>query len=355
MLRIRELAPENIRDEPNLFQSPFWARFKELRGYETQIFRIEYRGRNTNMVIIHRPCSAGARFGYVPHGPDIRVPQERQGPLLEEISERVLHHLPANCHFLRYDPPWPNPYTVSTAEGTNECRPPEPRIREMRMNFGCRNWNLCKAPTDMQPMATVLIDLRRTANALLRDMHPKTRYSIRKSFDRGVTLTEAGEEALPLWHRIYLDMATRKKIVAEDMPYFMDLFATSHDHQCDLRFTLAWHQGNLLAGNIIAFHNSTAYYLHSAASSRGRSKMASYAALWKSIMVAKRRGCRWFDLMGIPPNRDPHHPMHGLYRFKTRFGGRILHFRGCWDYPFENEGYSALAYAGALKNPFHVR
>jgi lipid II:glycine glycyltransferase (peptidoglycan interpeptide bridge formation enzyme) len=355
MVRVQERNPACIQYEPNLFQSPFWARFKEVRGYETQAFRIECENRSTNMIIIHRPCAEDALFGYVPHGPEIPMPQDRQGPLLEEISEYISPHLPENCFFLRYEPPWPNPYAVTRRDGAVECRPPEPRVREMRMNFGCRNWNLRKAATDMQPMSTVLLDLGRTANDLLRDMHSKTRYCIRKSFRHGVLLTEAGAEALPLWHPIYQKMAARKKIVAEDEAYFKDLFATAGRHQCDLRLTLAWHGGKPVAGNIIAFHNATAYYLYSAASGQGRKKMASYGALWKSFMNAKRRGFRWFDLMGIPPNRDTQHPMHGLYRFKTRFGGQVVHFRGCWDYPFENQRYSALALSSALKNPFHVR
>jgi len=343
------------RHDPNLFQSPFWARFKEIRGYQTQAFRIDYQGRRTNMVVIHRPCGPDERYGYIPHGPDIYVPQETQGPILEEISEHVTHRLPEDCRFLRFDLPWGSPYVGPSTEGAPECTPPEPRVREMRMNFGCRRWNLCKAPTDMQPPATVILDLDRPVGALLRDMHPKTRYSIRRAFRRGVRVTREGLEALPLWHRLYRDMAGRKNIVCEDLPYFKDLFATARDSGCTLHLFLAWHRGEAVAGNLVALHNKTAYYLHSAASGRGRRATASYAVLWKSIMDARGQGIRRFDLMGIPPNRDPRHPMHGLYRFKTRFGGRIFHFRGCWDYPFDSNGYSALALQAALDDPFHVR
>jgi lipid II:glycine glycyltransferase (peptidoglycan interpeptide bridge formation enzyme) len=49
---------------------------------------------------------------------------------------------------------------------------------------------------------------------------------------------------------------------------------------------------------------------------------------------AKAAGCLVYDLFGIPPVDDPNHPMAGLYRFKTGFGGRIVHRPGSWDYPY---------------------
>jgi lipid II:glycine glycyltransferase (peptidoglycan interpeptide bridge formation enzyme) len=64
-------------------------------------------------------------------------------------------------------------------------------------------------------------------------------------------------------------------------------------------------------------------------------------------------GCRSLDLMGIPPDDRPGHPMHGLYRFKTRFGGSIRHRRGCWDYPLEEALYPALAFVGDTTNPLN--
>ena len=47
--------------------------------------------------------------------------------------------------------------------------------------------------------------------------------------------------------------------------------------------------------------------------------------------MVKENGCRYYDLFGIPPAPDAGHPMHGLYRFKTGFGGNILHRYGSYD------------------------
>ena len=63
--------------------------------------------------------------------------------------------------------------------------------------------------------------------------------------------------------------------------------------------------------------------------------MAPYALQARAMEDAWEMGCRVYDLFGIPPKEDPSHPMAGLYRFKTGFGGRIVHRPGCWDYPYK--------------------
>jgi len=52
-----------------------------------------------------------------------------------------------------------------------------------------------------------------------------------------------------------------------------------------------------------------------------------------------RKGCKVYDMFGIPPSREKSHPMHGLYQFKTGFGGNLFHRMGCWDYPLDRELY----------------
>jgi lipid II:glycine glycyltransferase (peptidoglycan interpeptide bridge formation enzyme) len=62
--------------------------------------------------------------------------------------------------------------------------------------------------------------------------------------------------------------------------------------------------------------------------------MAPYALQVRAMLDAMEEGCKEYDLFGIPPKEDPLHPMAGLYRFKTGFGGRIIHRPGSWDYPY---------------------
>jgi lipid II:glycine glycyltransferase (peptidoglycan interpeptide bridge formation enzyme) len=62
--------------------------------------------------------------------------------------------------------------------------------------------------------------------------------------------------------------------------------------------------------------------------------MATYLLQWQAMRDAKAAGCMRYDLFGIPPDDNPDHPMAGLYRFKTGFGGKTIHRPGSWDYVY---------------------
>jgi lipid II:glycine glycyltransferase (peptidoglycan interpeptide bridge formation enzyme) len=51
------------------------------------------------------------------------------------------------------------------------------------------------------------------------------------------------------------------------------------------------------------------------------------------MRAAAAAGCRDYDLWGVPPRPDPDHPWHGLWQFKTGFGGRLVELCGAWELP----------------------
>ena len=70
--------------------------------------------------------------------------------------------------------------------------------------------------------------------------------------------------------------------------------------------------------------------------------MPSYALQWAAIRWAREQGALRYDLYGIPPDDDPRHPMHGLYRFKTGFGGAVVRRQGCHDVVLNRPLYALL-------------
>ncbi|MFZ0241642.1 MAG: peptidoglycan bridge formation glycyltransferase FemA/FemB family protein [Desulfobacterales bacterium] len=51
--------------------------------------------------------------------------------------------------------------------------------------------------------------------------------------------------------------------------------------------------------------------------------------------------------------KDPDHPYSGLYRFKTGFGGKIIHQSGSWDYPLDAAGYKIFRNSETLGSILH--
>jgi lipid II:glycine glycyltransferase (peptidoglycan interpeptide bridge formation enzyme) len=187
-----------------------------------------------------------------------------------------------------------------------------------------------------------LVDPRTDEKTLLAGMRSKTRYNIRLARRRGVTVEHHGFDALASWYELYRDTMHRKGLTVHDYRHFEALFAAEEaveDERGDIRLLLARAHGELLAGMILGVYGDYAVYLYGASSTRHRSSMPSHLLQWRAIREAAAAGCRTYDMYGIPPDESPSHPMHGLLRFKSGFGGSRLTRRGCWDYPFAEEPY----------------
>ena len=83
--------------------------------------------------------------------------------------------------------------------------------------------------------------------------------------------------------------------------------------------------------------------------------MPNYALQWRAILHAREAGFATYDLFGVPPADDPTHPMHGLYRFKTGFGGRLVHRAGSWDVVTRPMRYGAYHFAERIRSFYFHR
>ena len=359
-VELRNLPYQRIDGGDNLFQSPFWGRFKSLFGWTPRGFHVRSEAGCGSLLVLTRPIAANRCFGYVPQGPDLDLPPSEHGGFLEELSRRLRSELPPECVFLRYDLPWRTPYAEEDGAprvGGEDPRP-EPRIREMRMNFGTAEWNLRKAPTDLLPPDTVVLDLSVGEQRLLSGMSPTARYNVRMSERRGVTAEEVGLEQLPTWQRMYAATAQRHGLEAHQRSYFRRLFeaaARKPGERAGLRLLFARVGGCVAAGMILALCGRRAVYLFGASTRRHRRLAPSHRLQWRAMQVARRHGCTSYDLFGIPPSNNPAHPLYGLLRFKTGFGGRIVRRAGCWDYPVARAPYRLYRVAEGVRDRYFHR
>ncbi|OHD20511.1 MAG: hypothetical protein A2064_13985, partial [Spirochaetes bacterium GWB1_66_5] len=258
--------------------------------------------------------------------------------------EALRPHL-AGCLFLRFDLPW-----VLRPEGLGA----DPTA-------GLRAAGLRKAPMDVQPPDTVVLDLGYEEESLLAAMKAKTRYNIGLAAKKGVRVEEGGAADLPAWYELYRQTARRDRITLHDYEYYRRQFELAQAGGApagggpELKLLLARHEGDLLAGILLAVHGRAATYLYGASSDAKRNLMPAYALQWEAIRIARRQGCLTYDLFGIPPSQDPAHPMHGLYRFKTGFGGRLVSRPGCWDFPYRRAAYAAYAVAERARAWYYRR
>lgn len=199
---------------------------------------------------------------------------------------------------------------------------------------------LKRAPIRVQPPDTVIVPLG-DDDAMLAAMKAKTRYNVRLAAKKGVTITvdtaAAALAALPTWYALYEETARRDAIAIHSEQYYYTVIKTALDltegGEAAPRINLyrAYHEDDLLGGIIVASWRGVSTYLYGASSNAKRNLMASYLLQWRAMCDARDGGDHSYDMFGIPSSSDPDDPMYGLYRFKTGFGGRIVHRAGAWD------------------------
>jgi len=327
-LTLRKVTLEDLDNQDCLLQSGFWGFYKQKSGQTAHPFLIDsdQTGKPRPLLVLERPLPGGGSLGYVPHGPSLpSFYQADPAAYLSHLGEILRSHLSPKCVFLRFDLPWYGNAGKSMTAGAAG--------------------RLVKAPVDVQPPATVIIDLEAGEDEILKRMKSKTRYNIRLAGKRGVEVVAGNREDLSQWYAMYRETSVRDKIAIHSYEYYHQLFISRDEYEGnspELLILLARVDKATVAGNIVALHGKQAVYLYGASLSKKRNLMPTYALQWKGIQKAREQGCTSYDLFGIPPTDRPDHPMHGLYRFKTGFGGAVIHRAGCWDYLFKPGKYRLL-------------
>jgi lipid II:glycine glycyltransferase (peptidoglycan interpeptide bridge formation enzyme) len=279
---------------------------------------------------------------YVPWGPELPAAFPDDSRLrAEAAAELALALRPfLRSAFIRFDLPW------FDSDGGFPLPLPGGRFR--------------RAGADIQPPDTVLVDLTPPLDDILAAMKPKCRYNIGLAQKRGVVVCEQkNDNDIEFFYRLLKDTALRDGIAVHSIEYYRSLFDECNGRSgiipAQLRLYAARHEDDDLAAIVALFRGKQATYLYGASSNIKRNLMSPYALQWKAMQDAKAFGCTVYDLFGIPPDENPSHPMAGLYRFKTGFGGTIVRRPGSWDYPYKPVLHALFKNAEILRKKKMVR
>ncbi len=318
-IAVRPATLCDLDSSPELLQTGWWGSFKQAHGWKAHPFHVTVTGKGEAdfcLLVLTRALFRALFLAYVPFGP-VFDPGSCRGEFLSSLGRALHRELPAGTVLLRFDLPW---------EKTGESPA-----------WTGRGAQVTKSPSDIQPPSTVIVDLSGPLERVLGSMKSKTRYNIRLAEKKGVTVSECAEDGFQAWYELYRETSRRDRIAIHSPAYYRDLFAAWQRYPGEapvVDLLTAWHEGDLLAGNICIYWKRRGVYLTGASSSGKRNLMPTYALQWDAIRRAKEAGCTEYDLYGVPPSPDPDHPMFGLYQFKTGFSDRIVQRWGTWDVPY---------------------
>jgi lipid II:glycine glycyltransferase (peptidoglycan interpeptide bridge formation enzyme) len=194
----------------------------------------------------------------------------------------------------------------------------------------------CLSSRHFQPHRTVKVPLL-DDEALLQQMHSKTRYNIRLAQRRGFVVDRASpnETALDAFYGLLEDTAQRNEYRIHQRSYYDNLIGALGD---DAALLFVRDGSTLMGGALAAAFGDEAIYLHGASSTKHRATGATAYLHFETMRWARERGCSRYDLGGIPAHDPPAgsdadsnpasrgQDLAGMYKFKVGFGGKIVEF-----------------------------
>ena len=166
-------------------------------------------------------------------------------------------------------------------------------------------------------------------------MKRKTRNNTGLAARHGVKVRADSADDSGIFLFLYEETAGRNHIRNHSAEYFAALFRPESD--AEVKLLIAEHEGVPLSSMFLSISDDRASYLYGASSSNGREHVSTYLLQTTAIMMAKERGALEYDLFGVAPKGEEHHPLSGLSRFKLGFGEERLDRMGCWAYPLKKD------------------
>lgn len=213
-----------------------------------------------------------------------------------------------------------------------------------------------QSPQTIQPPRTVVINIAGADETILGRMNQGTRRKIRKSLKSDIEIVEGARADVSAFSSLMTQTGERNAFGVHNAAYFeraFDLLAPEYG-----TLLLARHEGALLAAIMIFAVGETAWYLYGASSRVKSNLYATYGIQWAAIQWAKKRGCHYYDLWGVPDHDESTleaqfkgrgDGLWGVYGFKRGWGGEVRRSLGAWDKALNPLVYAAYRAAIRLK------
>lgn len=211
-----------------------------------------------------------------------------------------------------------------------------------------------ESPQTVQPPNTIYIDVTADDDAIMKRMNQGTRRKIRKSLKNDIIYYEGTRADLADFNAMMQETGDRNEFGVHTPEYYekvYDLFIPEHGVML-----MAKHEDTPLVGIMVFALGDTAWYVYGASSREKSNLYATYGIQWQAIQWAKARGCKYYDLWGIPDEdeetleaqfQERSDGLWGVYGFKRGWGGFVVRSIGTWDKVFNPLVYTA--YRAALK------
>ncbi len=296
--------------------------------------------------------------------PAARLPagQGRQGKIIEGFTV-TLHKIPKTKYYIGYLPKGNNP-TEELIEELNRIGREEncifiqlePNVRA-NTEYSILNtqYSLRLAARPLFTKYTFVLDLTKSEEDLLKNMHPKTRYNIRVAEKHKVSIREDNsQKSFEQYLKLMMETTNRQGFYAHTPSYHRNLFEIlpkkTNPNSLSYHLLNAAYDGKTLTSWVMFVFKDTMYYPYGASSREYREVMANNLIAWEAIKFGKKLGLKYFDMwgaLGLPPDKND--PWYGFHRFKEGYGAELVEFAGSYDLVIKPALYEIYKIADKLR------
>lgn len=325
-----------LKTNGNVFsflQSSTWANGIKKIGRFVELVQILDGGDVVAQALLdYRPAGMGKYYVFCPKGPVMNVGEKKKEERRKQVIEVLCNYVKnKNCIFLRVEPSFPFVLFAFPFHLTKDINPP----------------------------ATLLLDLAPTPDTLLAAMHTKTRYNIRLAEKKGIRI-EVKKSLDILWDLLQ-KTGERDKFALHPKKTYEEILKLDSVEQ------LVAYSGNIpvATGCFIRF-GETVSYLYGASDHTYRESMAPHLVQWTAILRAREAGATTYDFFGISPSHsagthaienysyDPKHRYNGVTRFKLGFGGTVYEDPGTFDITLFPISYFLFSFVRSIRSVLHI-
>jgi len=308
----------------HVVQSKEWGEFKTKYGTPAvRVGNIQYT--------IHKVPYTGDFYAYCPKVKPIDINYE-------EVQDSLIKN---NCIAINFD----IPNVIKGSE--NESRAVE--IFESK----CK-----KSPKDTFAKFNILLDISKSEEEILNNMHKKHRYNIKYSQRNGVTVRKAeNENDYDIFYTLLKDTAERQKYYIHPKGYYKKIWeqmgvqniGTSKSSTI-CHILIAELNSEPVASWMLFTYEGVLYYPYGGSSTQHKNLYASNLICWESILLGKKMGCENFDMWGAAkdPN-DEEDSWQGFTNFKLKFGGKHVEYINSYDFVINEQMYNAFNIAQKVR------
>ncbi|MBI2032538.1 MAG: peptidoglycan bridge formation glycyltransferase FemA/FemB family protein [Candidatus Levybacteria bacterium] len=290
------------------------------------------------------------------------LPTDRQGEILNPY-EITIHQTPGFPYFIGYFPKGEIPSKELLDELKETGEKNKLSFIQLEPNVVNGQWSIVngRLHPSFHPLFTkytFILDLTKTEDELLKNMHQKTRYNIRVAQKHGVeVLIDNSDEAFKKYLKLTKETTKRQKFYAHDEKYHRLMWETLKSgkkfdsNKLQAHLLTANYKRKILVTYVLFTFKDTLYYPYGASSDENREVMASPKAMWEAIRFGKNLGLSKFDMWGAAnvPNPKSDDPYFGFHRFKEGFGANLIEFVGSYDLVINPLNYRLLTVADKIR------